>query len=279
MSSRFQSASLGARVGSALVALLVLVAVGWKFREFGLQIVCGLSIILMVREFLRLSLLPMNAPKTLVAWYCGVAAALFYGLLRVESHLLIVSLSFVAYLTVAIWLTRNRMANDRLLASLALGLLGLTVCVIFPFHEIETLRLPNGLAWFCLHLVVVFGGDVSAYFGGIAFGKEKLMPNISPKKTLAGAYAGLVGSLVLGVGYSLVFLPGKQIWHMAMFCLVCGFAAQMGDLLLSLIKRVADVKDSGSLMPGHGGVLDRLDGVIVTCPLIYAFAVASETIL
>ncbi len=279
MSGKFQGASLGARIGSAVIAALVLIVVGWKFREFGLQIVCGLAIILMVREFLKLSLLPLNAPKILVAWYCTVAAALLFGLLKTESPLLILSLSFMAYLTVAIWLTRSRMQNDRLLASLALSLVGLTVCVVFPFLEIETLRLPNGLAWFGLHLAVVFAGDVAAYFGGIAFGKVKLMPNISPKKTMAGAYAGLVGSLVLGVGYAAIALPGKHLWQIALFCLICGFVAQMGDLLLSLMKRVADVKDSGSLMPGHGGVLDRLDGVIVTCPLIYAFAVAAETLL
>ena len=279
MTGRFKSASLSVRIGSALVAATGLIAIGWWFREFGLQFVCLLAIALMVREFLRLSLEALNAPKTLVIWYYLVAIGLVLGMYRADGDLLVVVLAFTAYLSGAIWLTRNRMPNDRLLASLALGLLGLILCVVFPFFEIETLRLPNGLGWFGLHLLVVFGGDVCAYFGGIVFGKKKLMPNISPKKTVVGSYAGLAGSLSLGLAYSMVTLPARPLWQVAVFCLVCGFTAQMGDLLLSLIKRVADVKDSGAMMPGHGGILDRLDGVIVTCPLIYAFALASETFL
>jgi phosphatidate cytidylyltransferase len=279
MSGAFRSASLGARAASALIAVAGLILVGWKFREFGLQIVCVAAILLMVREFIRLSLHALNVPKGLIFWYWAVAIVLLAGLLRLDQGLLVTSVCCVAFLTGGIWFTRNRMQNDRLLAAMALGVLGLTICVLFPYYAIQTLRLPNGLNWFGLHLVIVFAGDVTAYFGGISFGKEKLMPQISPKKTVAGSVSGLAGSLALGAGYSLLALPGRPLWQIVLFALACGFAAQMGDLLLSLIKRVADVKDSGAIMPGHGGVLDRLDGIIVTCPLIYAFALMSETLL
>lgn len=279
MSAAFKSASLGARVGSAAVAVIGLILIGWKFREFGLQIMCGAAIFLMVREYLRLSLQVLGVPLPLVVWHWAVATALLAGLLKFDSGLLVAAICFSAYLTGGIWLTRNRMLNDRLLAALALGLVGLTLCVLFPYYEIQTLRLPDGLNWFGLHLVVVFGGDVFAYFGGISFGKVKFMPRISPKKTMAGSISGLAGSVVIGAGYAALALPGRPLWQVVLFSAACGFTAQMGDLLLSLIKRVANVKDSGTIMPGHGGVLDRLDGIIVTCPLIYAFAYLSETLL
>ncbi|MGE0763946.1 MAG: phosphatidate cytidylyltransferase [Bdellovibrionales bacterium] len=277
MNEKLKAASLKTRVISAAVAVTLLALVGWRFEAFGLEVLVGLTIALMVREYLRLSLLPLQISRPLLIWFLLCALGLFAAVLVSQEPLLMTSVCIAAFLTVSLWLTRNRMPNDKLLTALSLGVLGFFLCVVFPTYEIHTLRLPNGMAWFVLHLLIVFAGDVFAYFGGILWGKEKLMPQISPKKTVAGSFAGLVGSVVIGVIFAAIALKHTRSWQVALFALVCGFVAQMGDLLISLIKRVADVKDSGSIMPGHGGVLDRIDGVIVTCPLIYAFALAAET--
>ena len=277
MSDRFKAASLKLRIVSAFIAVITLFIVGGFFDSFGLQVLVGFAVVLMIREYIRLSLVPLQAPKALVVWFLVCALGLFAAVLLSQESLLMASVCISAFLTIALWLTRNLMPNERLLPALSLSVCGFFLCVIFPVYEIHTLRLPNGIAWFVLHLLVVFAGDVGAYFGGIYWGNEKLMPQISPKKTVAGAFSGLACSVVLGVLFSLFRLPHTPWWQIALLATICGFAAQMGDLLLSLIKRVAQVKDSGTLMPGHGGILDRIDGVIFTCPLLYAFALAAET--
>lgn len=277
MSGGFGGSSLKLRVISALVAVAILLGVGWQFGAFGLQFVVALVILLSLREFSRMGLQGIGGPWTLTMWFWGVALTLLVGLVRSDESALVTALCFSAFLTVSMWLTRNRLSNERLLGALTLGLLGLTVCVLLPFYDIQILRLPNGMAWFALHLLIVFGGDVAAYFGGIAFGKEKLMPQVSPKKTIVGAWSGLIGSVVIGLGFAFFVLPNHALWQVALVSGLVGFVAQMGDLLMSLIKRVANVKDSGGLMPGHGGILDRVDGILVTCPLLYAYAFAAET--
>jgi phosphatidate cytidylyltransferase len=98
------------------------------------------------------------------------------------------------------------------------------------------------------------------------------MPEISPKKTIAGAVTGLAGSCVGGLVFLKILLPEVPALWIVLFTLICGMMAQAGDLFVSLVKRVAEVKDSGRIMPGHGGVLDRLDGIYMAAPLVYAFA-------
>ena len=98
------------------------------------------------------------------------------------------------------------------------------------------------------------------------------MPEVSPNKTVEGLVAGLLGSVVASCIFMGIFLPTVPIWVVGLFALICGCAAHTGDLLVSLVKRVAQVKDSGKIMPGHGGILDRLDGVYMASPLVFAFA-------
>jgi phosphatidate cytidylyltransferase len=130
----------------------------------------------------------------------------------------------------------------------------------------------EGVNWFFFMLIVVFFGDTFAYFGGRWFGRRKLYSNISPNKTWEGALGGLFGSCFGGVIFGATIFQQVPWYKFAVFCLVCGAVGQSGDLLMSLVKRVAHVKDSGSIMPGHGGILDRLDGIFIACPLVYAFA-------
>jgi phosphatidate cytidylyltransferase len=132
------------------------------------------------------------------------------------------------------------------------------------------LAYPMTLAWM---------GDTFAYFGGRAWGKRKLMPSVSPGKTVEGALAGYTGTIVVGALYGwLVFdlwqgLPLGAIAG-ALGGVLIGPAAQLGDLAESLFKRDAGVKDSGRLFPGHGGVLDRFDAMLVALPVAYLYLVA-----
>jgi phosphatidate cytidylyltransferase len=127
-----------------------------------------------------------------------------------------------------------------------------------------------------LPLAVTWIGDAAAYFAGSAWGRRKLAPTISPKKTWVGLWAELVASALAGVAWMSVTrsaLPGAPVPGPAVAAIVgalLGLAAVLGDLVESLFKREAGVKDSGTFFPGHGGVLDRIDALIFTLPLAYA---------
>lgn len=144
--------------------------------------------------------------------------------------------------------------------------------VVLPISfGLELTREPGRLP-VIFALAVVFAGDTFAYFVGRALGRHKLYPVVSPKKTVEGAIGGLIGSVGVAVGFALLFWPGRVgPLYAALIGLVAGAVAQMGDLVESLIKRSCGVKDSGAILPGHGGMLDRLDGVLFAFPVVYAF--------
>lgn len=130
--------------------------------------------------------------------------------------------------------------------------------------------LPDGWIWLIFTLTATWTTDTAAYFVGMAFGRRRIAPTLSPKKTLEGAVGGFAGSiLVAGVfSYIYTFLPVSKVLLLG---LSLGAAAQVGDLLESAFKRQAGVKDSSDLIPGHGGILDRIDSTLFTAPLVYYF--------
>ena len=121
--------------------------------------------------------------------------------------------------------------------------------------------------------------DTCAYFSGMAFGKHKLCPQLSPKKTVEGAIGGALGATVAAALYGLA-LPGNSgyynshvIWACMLIGLATGILSQLGDLLASGIKRDRGIKDFGTLIPGHGGIMDRFDSVIFVTPVVYCLIV------
>ena len=119
--------------------------------------------------------------------------------------------------------------------------------------------------------MVIWSGDIAAYYVGKNIGKTPLAPEISPGKTLEGAGAGLVGSVAGGLVAQQLFFESLPLNHCLIMALLCGTMGQIGDLAESLFKRRAGVKDSGSLIPGHGGVLDRLDSLMFAGPAFYIY--------
>jgi phosphatidate cytidylyltransferase len=122
--------------------------------------------------------------------------------------------------------------------------------------------------WILVLFAIVWIGDAAAYYGGRALGKHLLAPKVSPKKTVEGAIAGLIGSILTGIaGGTLVF---HQPWLTMVFVSVLtAILGQIGDLAESVLKRSAGVKGSSSILPGHGGILDRLDSLLFATPIFY----------
>jgi phosphatidate cytidylyltransferase len=128
------------------------------------------------------------------------------------------------------------------------------------------LRQLGALALLAL-MAIVWVADITAYFAGRAFGKRKLAPSISPGKTWAGAYGAVAGVVGYGLAASaIVDLPGPAV--LIPVLVVLTVLSIVGDLFESLLKRQADIKDSSNVLPGHGGVLDRIDSLTSTLPLI-----------
>jgi len=129
-------------------------------------------------------------------------------------------------------------------------------------------REPHGHWWTLLALVIVWAADIGAYFSGRTFGKRKLAPQISPGKTWAGAYGALVAGVVVTLlGGWLLEVRGAQLLGLGLLALLTVAASIVGDLIESLMKRHAQVKDSGTIIPGHGGLMDRLDSVFAALPV------------
>jgi len=149
-------------------------------------------------------------------------------------------------------------------ARLAIGVLVLAAAWL---SLLKLKSLESGNAWLLLVLLIVWAADIGAYFSGKRWGKVKLAPNVSPGKTREGVYGGLVAVVVTALIFSLWNeLTGTAIVYLVLLSIIVGFVSVMGDLFESLLKRFTGIKDSGSILPGHGGVLDRIDSILAAAP-------------
>lgn len=164
----------------------------------------------------------------------------------------------------------------------------LTIFVAFPFMSVElifdnmiknadgTTSYENGIALVIYCLILSWVADGGAYFVGRAFGRHKLAPVISPKKTIEGAVGGFVIAMIISLASAYIYADvldyaeGElNMVNMAIISAICILMSMFGDLSFSAIKRQYNVKDFGNLLPGHGGVLDRFDSVLFVCPTFY----------
>ena len=160
-----------------------------------------------------------------------------------------------------------------------LGHILVTVCIILVvggtlFHapllrDFDSFSASEGLLWIIFLLGVTFATDTAAYFVGRAIGSRKLAPNISPNKTWEGAIGGFLGAVVCGILLNTVLDLGAHLSVAAVGSAVLGITGQLGDLYESRLKRLAGVKDSGRLFPGHGGILDRMDSLMWNVLALY----------
>ena len=203
----------------------------------------------------------------LLAWFIQI----FYLLApQTEYSMLIISFLFLFIY----FLYTAKKYEERLLlkhiTELAFSIFGLVYLVFVPQYLRKIYELPQGLKWTILFLVIVWSCDSGAYFAGMKYGKRKLYPEISPKKTVEGFAGGIGAALVAAVIFRFSALQNVSIIGMILLTVCVGVVAQLGDLCESFLKRAFQVKDSGSLLPGHGGVLDRFDAIIFSVPVMYA---------
>jgi phosphatidate cytidylyltransferase len=160
-------------------------------------------------------------------------------------------------------------AHEEAVRVLAAGVLGVFYVGWLLSYLVWIRALPNGERYIIILMLAIWCGDTAAYYWGSAFGKRKLAPRISPGKTVEGAGACVVGALAGALLARWWFLPHLPLGQACAVGLLTGVIGQVGDASESVLKRRAGVKDSGALIPGHGGVLDRVDSILFAAPAVY----------
>lgn len=199
----------------------------------------------------------------LTAWICGFFSSLDYQAL---SHLMI--LSALWWLGALILVVRYPSNVKLWSASPVRALMGLLVLVPSAIALLFLLSLEGGHWYFIYAAFIVVSADVGAYFSGRRWGRKKLLPAVSPGKSWAGFYGGIVAcaALVLIVS-SFTQVAGLSFWQLLIATLVAGLVSVLGDLLESMVKRHRGIKDSSQLLPGHGGLMDRIDSITAAAPI------------
>jgi len=151
-------------------------------------------------------------------------------------------------------------------------LLGFLYISFLLGHFILIHKFPSGPLWILFTLVAVYFGDTAAFYTGRAWGRKKMAPAISPGKTVEGGLGAVGGSIAGSLLFKGLFFSQIPFLHALVLGLGIGVLGQLGDLWESVLKRSAQVKDSGTLIPGHGGLLDRIDSVLFTGPFVYYYA-------
>ncbi len=261
--------------GLCMVPLLVLVYLGGYFIT-ALCIVIGfMGVNELFNGFNAMDVRPSRAIA-----YGSMVALYVIGVLFPMEHEFIIAWLAASVMASSIYMFR---INERKIEDALATMLGIIYVVFFSYHVvmIDRTEIYSGMVW--LVLLSAFCTDIFAYFTGVFLGKHKLCPNLSPKKTIEGAIGGTVGSIVCCGLFGKFLIPvvsgvySAAMPDMTVHCLIIGFIgaimAQCGDLTASAYKRKMGIKDYGTLIPGHGGIMDRFDSVLFTAPVVYYYIV------
>jgi phosphatidate cytidylyltransferase len=251
-------ANLRSRIATAVVAIPLLIAMvgwgpGWLFTIFFLIVTAAA-----LREYFVIAFAGRILDQSLgFAFGFGLALAVVFG----DARDFRAQVGILLLLAFAVHFFLRGSIQERMQHLLWTLLGGFYVGFLVP-HWILLFHRPDGRAWVFFVLLVIMSGDTFAYFIGRRFGKTKLAPAISPAKTVAGAWGYVAGGTLLGCAGAWLLFDAFRVFEAALLSIVLTILGQIGDLFESWIKRAFAVKDSGALVPGHGGILDRLDSLI-----------------
>ena len=206
-----------------------------------------------------------------VAMSAGVSLALYF--LGTDIRVVLAIIAIVPVAGPLITLARLGDIKTAAIRSMAMGMGPIYVAAPLTWLAIVRRDVPNhdGPSYVVMTIMFAWFSDTGGYFAGRFFGKHKLYEAVSPKKTVEGAIGGLAGSAIGATLAHFWFLPSIPLSHALPLSIVAGALGQAGDLGESLIKRATGVKDSGQIVPGHGGILDRVDALLLTSTVVYLY--------
>jgi len=288
------------RIATAVVLIPLVLSLVLKAPLYVLALVAGAVAVLAIAEFLKL-VTPYGVQPLTLATYVFVALFFVFVIFASSNRTpedattaVLYGIAVAAALAPFVFLTAAMRRTDlasgypaAAASSFAFGYIAIPMALLVQIRQ-----LPAGAIWTTYTLLAVWAGDIFAYFIGKALGRRLMSPHISPKKTWEGAAASIVASVIIGTlwiqhapGISSALLrvglidrrdgmfglEQPQLWPIILLSAVVNIAAQLGDLVESLIKRGAGVKDSGTILPGHGGMLDRIDAMLFAVPVVWAY--------
>jgi phosphatidate cytidylyltransferase len=288
------------RVATAVVLIPLVLLLVLKAPLYVLALVAGAVALLAIAEFLKLATHYAVQPLG-PATYAFVALFFVYVVVActnrtplVETTAMLFGIALAAALAPFVFLTismkRTNLASGYPAAAasaFALAYIAIPMALLVAIRE-----QPAGAIWTIYTLLAVWAGDIFAYFVGKSLGRHRMAPEISPKKTWEGALASILASIVIGTLWmqhapaisstllriglidrrdGMFGLEQPQLWPIILLSAIVNIAAQLGDLVESLIKLGAGVKDSGTILPGHGGMLDRIDAMLFAVPVVWAY--------
>lgn len=288
------------RIATAVVLIPLVLLLVLKAPAYLLVMVAGAVALLAINEFLKLV---MNYGVQPLSQLTYAFVALFFVFVIVasanatplmEATAVLYGTTLAAALAPFVFLTgaMRRTHLTTAYSAAAASVFAFTYIAVPMALLVEIRRQPAGAIWVIYTLLAVWAGDIFAYFVGKSLGRHRMSPHISPKKTWEGAIASILASIIIGTlwfqhapGISSALLPAglidrrsgmfgleqPHLWPIILLSAVVNIAAQLGDLVESLIKRGAGVKDSGSILPGHGGMLDRIDAMLFAVPVVWAY--------
>src|SRR5262245_36395214 len=267
-----------ARVLSAIVFLPILFSVLWWGAPIWFILMAALAILLGLYEYYGLTGRDEPFAGRIVYLLAAIAVLVAFYYQRYDLIVIIITALVVVELLEQLYINAGKEDFSQVLGSVAVKVLGVLYIVV-PGRYMIARRLVESsvpdLAAKALTLffLIIFAGDTGAYYTGRTVGKHKLAPRISPGKTIEGAIGGLLSSILVAVIAHFTFFPELKIVQAIPLAVFMGLLGIAGDLCESMIKRGAKAKDAGKLIPGHGGLLDRLDSMLFNAPVIYYFCV------
>jgi phosphatidate cytidylyltransferase len=271
------------RILTAIVLILFVFGLIFFGQLWMITLAAAIVAELAAYEFLKLAAVGAEAHDArlrIPLWWMSLATALAF-VVTLTNFPVEAQLPVLSALTLMLFAWNGfRAPLIQVLPDTAQGLFGL-IWIAYPLTMVPMLwKQEDGPALVVFLMVCVWSGDIAALYIGRAFGRHKLAPRISPGKTWEGAFASVLGSVLaaalllwvsdaLTARGNLILHITEPIWQTLVLAVILNIAAQVGDLLESAVKRGAGVKDSGTMLPGHGGILDRIDALLVAAPVLW----------
>jgi len=243
-----------------IVALIAL------FHSSVLHLMVLLATFLGLQEYYNLALPHSKRIERIVGIGLGLILSFIisFGELKEISPFLVIILLILS----ALFMVTSKDLSSTI-SKIGIALFGILFIGFLLAYVSLVRNMPNGKPWVLFLIITVWAGDISALLSGSFLGRHKLYPKISPNKTFEGLAGAIVGSIIVALAFSWLFIPNLKGGVCALLAMGLGILGQLGDFTESMVKRSAQVKDSGTLIPGHGGMLDRLDSFLFSAPFLY----------
>jgi len=252
---------------TALVAVPLLVLLIAKGGQIGFAVFVGLGAAVGLLEYYALVL----SGEAMAVKAAGLALGLALVASFCTDVVATIAVLVLAFFGYAVICLARFGSQDHVSHMLYKQVAGLMYIPFLLGHLILIRDWNQGVTWIFFLMAVIFAGDTAAYYVGRRFGLHKLSPGISPGKTVEGAAGGLAANLLVGVLFKKYCFPEFGWGYWIVLVIVMGALGQVGDLVESMLKRSVGLKDSGRIVPGHGGLLDRIDALLFAAPALYYF--------